>query len=651
VIVATAGHIDHGKTRLVKALTGVDTDRLPQERARGISIDLGFAHADFGGAGRLSFIDVPGHERFIHNMLAGVCGIDAALLVVAADDGVMPQTVEHLHILDLLDVRRGAAVITKADAVPPERASAVAHEVRLALQGTSLAGVPLFALSAATGEGLPALEDWLVTLAAEEPAPVDEGHHFRMPVDRAFTVAGSGTVVTGTVASGAVAVGDRLAITPSGRDVRVRGVQVHGRAAAQAVPGQRCALNISGTGVEGVGRGDWVLHPAVHAPTQRIDVRLRVLPTEERPLAHWTPVHLHLGTVDVLARIAVPGEGRVAAGASALVQLVLERPVAALHGDRFVVRDQSARRTIGGGAVLDPFAPRRKRGAGLRQAELEAMERQSPAQIFTGLLEIAEAGVDMQALARTLNLTADRAAALQRETQAVVVGRDHPVGMSRAAADLIAARALAALREYHALHPQASGMEAAALRAAAAPRLPPPAFQAFVRELANRQALVLSNDLVSLREHDATANAQDECLWQRVRQKLAEAGIAAPLLADLAAALGEKPSVMRDFLHRKSRTGEVMRVTPERFCLRETLACLAATAADVARASGDGFFVAAQFRDAIGTGRGLAIHYLEFFDRLGITQRFGDRRRVGKDFATQLGAARPLPAPKTEGTS
>jgi selenocysteine-specific elongation factor len=646
VIIATAGHIDHGKTRLVKALTGVDTDRLPEERARGISIDLGFAHA-----GGLSFIDVPGHERFIRNMLAGVSSIDASLLVVAADDGVMPQTVEHLHILDLLDVRLGAAVITKTDVVAPEQVAAVSAQVQHALADTSLKGAPLFPVSAITGDGLEPLQAWLRDLAVDKAAN-DDGHHFRLAVDRAFTVAGSGTVVTGSVHSGTVAVGDRLLISPSGREVRVRAIQVQGQSAERAQVAQRCALNLAGAGVQDVGRGDWVLHPSVHSPTNRIDARLRVLGSEAAPLNHWTPVHLHLGTADVLARVGVPGEGSVAPGATSLVQLVLDQPIAALHGDRFVLRDQSARRTIGGGVVLDPFAPRRKRRAGLRQAELDVMERRHPGKILEGLLGITEAGVDMRSWARALNLTPARATALEREAQALVLGKEQPLGISRTAAELLGARIISILRDFHAAHPQAGGMDIFALRAAAGTRLPSAAFQAMVRDLANRQLIVLSNDIARLRDHQATANADDERLWARVRAELERAGVQTPLVAELAAALGLAEPTLRDFLHRKSRTGEVMRVTTERFGLRGTLAQLAATAGEVARSTEDGFFSAAQFRDAIGTGRGLAIHYLEFFDRLGITQRFGDRRRMGKDFADTLGAGEPAgPAPFKEQTS
>jgi selenocysteine-specific elongation factor len=644
VIVATAGHIDHGKTTLVKALTGVDTDRLPEERERGISIDLGFAHAAVGEGGPVSFIDVPGHERFIRNMLAGVCAIDAALLVVAADDGVMPQTVEHLHILDLLDVRRGAAVITKCDLADPARVEAVRAEIAALVQGSTLADLPVIPVSAATGQGLDEVRAWLADVAAGPRADPDPGRNFRLAVDRVFTVAGSGTVVTGTVHSGIVSVGDRLVVSPAGLEVRVRGLHVQGAAVTQAFTAQRCALNLSGVAVDQVGRGDWVVHPAAHGPTHRFDARLRVLAGESGPLEHWTPVHLHLGTADVPARIAIAGERSIAPGESSFVQVVLERPVAALHGDRFVVRDQSARRTLGGGVVLDPFAPKRARKGVLRTAELGAYERREPSAILAGLLGLTETGVDLAQFARALNLTAERAQQVQQQAQVFAVGKDKAIGLSREAAALATSRVLAALRDFHAAHPQAAGMELAALRTQAAPRLPLAAFQAIVRELANRQAVVLSNDVVRLPEHVATSNPADEQLWTRVQRSLAKAGVFAPSIAELAERLQLKEAVLRDFLHRKSRTGEVLRVTPDRFALRDMLARLAATAAAVAQQNPDGF-VAAQFRDAIGTGRGLAIHYLEFFDRLGITQRTGDRRRMAKDFASHLGAAQPLPPP------
>ncbi|HXF66827.1 MAG TPA: selenocysteine-specific translation elongation factor, partial [Burkholderiales bacterium] len=370
MIVATAGHIDHGKTTLVKALTGVDTDRLPEEKARGISIDLGFAYLPLESGEVIGFVDVPGHERFIRNMLAGVCGIDFALLVVAADDGVMPQTVEHLHILDLLGVRRGLAVLTKSDRVPPERLAQVRVEVAELLATTRLAGIPVLATSAVTGAGVEELRRALVEAAAQQARRSAEGQYFRLAIDRAFIIAGSGTVVTGTVFNGSVAPGDRLVISPRGTPVRVRALQIRGEPASRAQAGQRCALNLSGADLETVARGDWVLAEPIHAPTQRLDARVTVLAAETRALRHWTPLHVHLATADVTARIAIPGGAEIAPGASALVQLVLEKPIGALNGDRFILRDQSARRTLGGGVVLDPFARAARRAPEARRARL-----------------------------------------------------------------------------------------------------------------------------------------------------------------------------------------------------------------------------------------------------------------------------------------
>jgi selenocysteine-specific elongation factor len=472
----------------------------------------------------------------------------------------------------------------------------------------------------------------------------DDGKHFRMAVDRAFTVTGSGTIVTGTVQSGSVSVGEHLVVSPGGYEVRVRGVQVHGAAAERGLPAQRCALNLAGVAVDEVGRGDWIVDPAVHLPTTRFDARLQVVASEGKALAHWTPVHLHLGTADVPARIAISAEGSIAPGASSYVQLLLERPVSALHNDRFVVRDQSASRTLGGGVVLDPFAPKRQRRASMRTTELHVLERCAPAQILAGMLEISEGGVDLQSLARKLNLRRERVEVLQRNAQAVMLGKDNSLCISRAAADLLVKRILSALGAFHAAHPQASGMEVAALRNVVAPRLPVTALQSLVRDLANRQDIVLSNDLVRLRDHETTSNPEDERLWVLVQRRLRSAGVHVPLLAELAKSLDVKEPVLRDFLHRKSRTGEVLRVTPERFALRETMGHLAVKAAEVARSAHHGLFTAAQFRDAIGTGRGLAIHYLEFFDRLGITQRFGDQRRTGKDCISVLGPVELPPA-------
>lgn len=645
MIVATAGHIDHGKTRLVRALTGVDTDRLPEERARGISIDLGFAHADLGCQQSVSFIDVPGHERFIRNMLAGVSGIDAALLVVAADDGVMPQTREHLHILDLLEIRDVAIVVTKMDVVTPARLAEVETEIRALLREVSLQRRTFLPVSAVNGHGLPELSNWLCAVASQTHEGEEEGRLFRMPIDRAFTIPGRGTVITGTVHAGSVSTEDRLLISPTGLEVRVRGLQVRGAPSKRAVSRQRCALNLVGAGVNEVGRGHWMLSPSLHAPTDRIDARMRILALERAPLEHWTPVHLHIGTEDVVARVAIAGEGSIAPGGVEFVQLVTERPIVASYGDHFIVRDQSARITLGGGIVLDPAPPRRKRSAGLRSAELQVLLRRSPSLILAGLLELSETGIDLGAFARSMNLTEANAETVYRAADSVVLGKSAPIGITRVAADALTIRVLAYVRDFHSRLPRATGIEIVALKQSVCPRLAARAFQAFLRELANRQLIVLSNDVVRLPEHDASGNPEDDEVWVRVRDALLATGVQVPLLPELASALHVNEQMLREFMYRKSRTGEVRRLTSNRFCLRATLASVAAAMVRVAQSSPDGFFTAADLRNAIGTGRGLAIHYLEFFDQVGITQRFADRRRVGRDYKEQLGEGEALPEP------
>ena len=375
MIVATAGHVDHGKTALVRALTGVDTDRLPEEKKRGLTIDLGFAYHPLDDAHVLGFVDVPGHERFVRNMLAGVGSIDLALVVVAADDGIMPQTREHIAILDLLEVSECLAVVSKADKVDAARAGEVSAEISRLLSSTGMRHAEVHQVSAVSGAGLEtlagALRERALGLAAR-----GAGGRFRLCVDRAFMLKGAGLVVTGTVHAGAATTGERLVVTPSGHEARVRGIHAEDRPAETARAGQRCALNLSGRDIESgaIARGDWIVDRALHAPTDRIDVRLRVLAEELRPLRHWTPVHAHLAASHSTARVAVLGAGSIGPGESGRIQIVLDRPLHALAGDRIVIRDQSATRTMGGGIVIDPFSPKRGRARPARLAWLDAVE-------------------------------------------------------------------------------------------------------------------------------------------------------------------------------------------------------------------------------------------------------------------------------------
>ncbi len=641
MIVATAGHIDHGKTLLVKTLTGVDTDRLPEEKARGISIDLGFAYLPLPNGELIGFVDVPGHERFVRNMLAGVCGIDYALLVVAADDGVMPQTLEHLNILNLLHIQRGAVVVTKIDRVDEARVKQVGEDVTALLSATQLAGATVMPVSAVSGAGINELREMLKHEAAAAASRASGEQHFRYAADRAFTVAGSGTVVTGTVFNGTVAPGDKLVISPAGNEVRVRGIQIQGKAAQKASAGQRCALNLTGTDLEAVSRGDWVLAPAIHHPTQRIAGRVSVLASETHSLKHWTPVHLHLATADVTARISIRRGESIAPGASAIVQLQLDKPIGALHGDRFILRDQSATRTLGGGVVLDPFVTAQRRSREAREADLAALEQPTPQATLDALIALGKP-VDLQRFETLFNLPAAQATALYEQAALASLGKDTRVGIPRARIAQITNAIVPHLQAFHAAQPQAAGEETETLRKKLAPELSADAFGTLLRTLADARKIETSGSIARLPAHSTTANTADEKMWQLVKPALEAAGFAAPQIKDLALQLKLKEPIVKDFLYRKAKatgSAEIYRVTPDRFYTRGTVAKLAATAHATAQAQPNGIFTAAQYRDWTGVGRGLAIEILEFMDTIGVTQRIGDTRKMRKDFVPILGPA------------
>ncbi len=643
MIIATAGHIDHGKTLLVKTLTGTDTDRLPEEKARGISIDLGFAYLPLDGGGLIGFVDVPGHERFIRNMLAGVSGIDFALLIVAADDGVMPQTIEHLQILNLLHVSRGAAVITKIDRVDAARVEQVSAQVRALLAPTQLAAAAIHPASAVSGAGIPELKALLLREAAAQKLRSAAGQHLRYAIDRAFSIAGSGTVVTGTVFNGTVRSGDKLVISPAGREVRVRGIQIHGKAADQACAGERCALNLTGTDVESVRRGDWVMAAAIHRPTLKLDVRLNVLPAEARALQHWAPVHLHLATADITARVSLRRGEALAPGASMIAQLALDEPVSALHGDRFILRNQSSTRTIGGGAIIDPAPPVARRSKA-RDAVLAALESADAATALAALTA-GDRPVDLAHFVAIFNLLPEVAAAIYAKTDLLPLGKDHRIAITRTRLAALHEAVTRQVFAFHQAQPQAPGIEAETLRAALAPELDTDAFGHVLRLLADQRNIEVHSSLVRKPGHDTTANSADTQLWETVQPVLTAAGFNPPPLRELAPQLQLKDAILKDFLYRQMKAGNLYKVGAERFYLKAVMATLAATAQAVCAKQANGLFTAAQYRDATGIGRTLAIEILESLDTLAITQRVGDTRKMRKDFAPILGAAEPAPPP------
>ena len=618
MIVATAGHVDHGKTSLVKALTGVDTDRLPEEKRRGMTIDLGFAYLRLSSC-VIGFVDVPGHERFVHNMLCGVPGIDFALLVVAADDGPMPQTREHLAILDLLRVSRGAVALTKIDRVPPGRAREVATGIGALLAATSLAGAPVFPLSSVSGTGVEALRKHLEN-AARDTHPRGTQGNFRMSVDRCFTIAGAGLVVTGTAMSGAIAPGDEVRALLAGANARVRSIHAHNAPAKSGRAGQRLALNLAGIeGRKPIARGDWIVQGDVPPPARRIDARLRAVAPQ--PLAHWTPVHVHLGAAHVLGRVAVLEGTAIAPGASARVQLVLEQALGAVRGDGFVVRDQSSRRTLGGGAVIDVFPPPRGRAKPERLAWLAAMELDDDAAALRALLARATAGVDLARFAANRNLPGEDLHA--RVSMKVAAG----LGFAPQAWSALKATALKGLAAWHARAPESAGLPGE--RIVESPRLPRAVLAALAEELAAEGAIVREGPGIRLAGHRAQFGGAEAVLWTGVLPVLEKNALRPPTLVVLAAGQNTDARKLESALSQAARLGLVVRVSKTRFFLPAALRRLEEIAR--AEAQSSGAITAAAFRDRSGIGRNAAIEVLEYFDRIKFTRRVGDTHVLGRD--------------------
>jgi selenocysteine-specific elongation factor len=641
MIIGTAGHIDHGKTALVKALTGVDADRLAEEKRRGITIDLGFAYIDAppGAPGeKFGFVDVPGHERFVHTMLAGATGIDAALLVVALDDGVMPQTREHAAILDLLGIDRGVVALTKSD-IAAANISPVTAEVSSLLATTGLREAAVVPVSSVTGDGIAALTRALHRLG---PKPRDASGHPRLAVDRAFTLSGAGLVVTGTLVAGRISLDDRLMLSPPGLELRVRGLHAQNRAAHTAEAGQRVALNITGPRLskESVTRGDWVLHPGVHAPTAALDARLLVLEEEPAPLRADTPVHLHLGAVHVMARVHPLDGDRIPPGENALVRLTLDRPIGALTGDRLVLRDAGASRTIGGGSVIDPFPPARGRRTPARLAHLGALEAPRPEIALRRLLELPPGWTDSARFVCSRNLPPAAAEAVQQAAPAVAVA---DLLIAPATLETLQQTLLQTLAAWHASAPDQPGLQPERLRQQLPSRPPQPAFRALVDALLRRGTVRQDGPWLRLSMHQIRLSAADERVWPQIRALLLAERFRPPRTRDVANALTVPETVMRGTLKRLQRVGSVLELAPDHFFPCETVAEMAGIAAALAKDDSAGRLTAAAFRDRLGNGRKVAIQILEYFDRVGLTARTGDVRVVREDRLALFGPTEETP--------
>lgn len=632
VIAGTAGHIDHGKTALVRSLTGIDTDRFKEEKERGITIDIGFANLDLDDGTRIGFVDVPGHERFVKNMLAGIGGIDLVMLVVAGDESVMPQTREHLEICSLLRVKHGFTVITKVDAVSADLVDLVEMEVRDYLAGTFLGTAPIVRFSAVTGEGRGELIRTLGEIASGVRER-DSTDVFRLPIDRCFTIKGFGTVVTGTLVSGSVAKDDPVVLLPPGRETRVRGVQVHGRSQERARAGQRTALNLQGVNVSDIERGMVLTVPSLLEPTSVIDCRLELLPSAPGPITRRKRIRFHTGTAEVLGYVRLLGQERLEPGESALVQIRLEKETVVVPGDRFIVRQYSPMITIGGGAVVEVRAGKHRLGDKRVLERLKTLETASPQERL--MLMIGDrglAGARIQDLGWRMGMAPD---VVRRHLDEL--GAAHRVRfVSTGPVTVIpeesyrsgAAASLAAVESFHGKNPLDGGISREALQSGALPDASPVVFQAILDGLVEARKLETSNEIVHVYGRRANLSRSEEKVRDALRADLVKCGLEVPPIEQLVAGLAPQAGIanVRSVLQFMIRQGELAKVNEELVVAQGVMDDLIARLRE--RKKSDPNLGVGDFKNLTGISRKYAIPILEYFDKIRVTRRNGNTRLI-----------------------
>lgn len=624
-ILGTAGHIDHGKTSLVKALTGRDTDRLKEEQERGISIDLGFASLDLPGGTRVGVVDVPGHERFIRNMLAGAHGIDLALFTVAADDGVMPQTEEHLDIVHLLGVSRAIFVITKIDLVAAGRVDEVARAIRALAEGTAFERAPIQPCSVVTGEGLDALRA-LIGQAIDQAERPRSGGFFRLPIDRVFLAQGHGLVVTGTAIAGRLEAGAHVRCLPGGSEARVRSIQVHDQNVTAASAGQRVALNLGGLDKGSLTRGDVVCDSRLTRATTRFDARFEIRGGGEGRIKSHQRIRLHLGTAERLGRIIfVDPDALPSLGKSCYCQIAVSGVLHALRGDRFIVRDETARRTLGGGTIIDPYATPLRRRDPSRAERLQALEVPSPADVLRAYVERSQTfTVPWSLLCQFLN--DDRPAPPATEGLHIFQSEVEPVCAAASRYEAVGTAVLEHLARFHAAQPLATGLDVEEARALSPERMSARVFRELVEALEASGSLERQGNFLRARGYQVRLSEPERELVDRIEQAIAAQPLTPPETPELQVQLGVDRSRLLELLRVMEQARLVVRVTPTMYFQSSAIERLRDELRR--RLAGGGTITAAQLRDQLKTSRKFAIPLLEYFDRTGVTVRVGDARKL-----------------------
>ncbi|HEV2299847.1 MAG TPA: selenocysteine-specific translation elongation factor [Candidatus Acidoferrales bacterium] len=628
VIVGTAGHIDHGKSALVEALTGTHPDRLEEEKRRGITIDLGFAFLQAGDVA-LGFVDVPGHERFVRNMLAGAGGIDLVLLVVAADEGIKPQTHEHFDICRLLGISRGIIAITKADLVEPDVVGLVKLEIEEFIRGSFLEGAPIVAVSARTGAGLDELKRQLERVAQSVP-PRDLSSYPRLPIDRAFAMKGFGTVVTGTLISGTLRAGQEVELIPLGRRLRVRGIHSGGQAVALAEAGQRTAVNLADVAVADIQRGMVLTTPGLFHATRRLDARLTLLPSA-RPLKTRARVHFHQGTAETVAEVALPAAQQLAPGDSALAQLRLVDPVFVLPGDRFIVRQFSPVETIGGGVVLDALAPRHKQGDPGVIRFLDVLEKGSREEMLAALAEEAAGGLSLREI---IPRTGWQEPAIRHSIQVLsaaqkvrVISADPFVIASAARFIELGERIVHEVEAFHKANPLVPGISKEELRGRAAVKTRQEMYQAALDDLVAAKKMVLAGDLVQKAGREIALSPEEARAKERIAKEFESAGLAVPAVSEVLAKLSVDAQRAQKLMQILLREKTLVKVTDDLVFHRSAVEKLRGLLSNYKRERGEKLPIAA-FKEMAGISRKYAIPLLEYLDRERLTRRVGDERVI-----------------------
>jgi len=630
VIVGTAGHIDHGKTALVKALTGIDADRLKEEKERGITIDIGFAHLTLDSTTTIGFIDVPGHEKFIKNMLAGVGGIDMVMLVIAAEESVMPQTREHLDICSLLHIKQGLTVLTKIDKVEPDMADLVEIEVREFLKGTFLERSPILRVSSQTRQGIPQVIETLREFVGKAGAK-DSNDIFRLPVDRCFTMKGFGTVVTGTLIAGKVQKEEEVEILPTGRKARVRGIQVHGDASNEALAGQRTALNLQGVDVADIQRGMVLTAPGLFKPASMLDCHLELLPSAANGIEMRKRIRFHVGTAELMGYVVLLGQDRLEPGESAFVQIRLEEPAFALPGDRFIIRQYSPMLTIGGGQILDAAPEKHRRSDKTVHDRLRIFkEGSADEQLMAIINDSGLKTVDLAELSARRGVVPararDRIAALLKAGRVRVLAENPLVVVAAKAFDDAAAAAAAAVQRFHETNPLVPGIGREELKARLFSDASILLFQSVLDKLVADKKIVLAQDLIHAFGRKVTLKADEEKMRDQLAQRFQSLGLEVPSPDELINSLKLDRNTARKIIQLMVKENALVKITEDMLIHRVAMDKLIA---DVrARKSKNPKIGVGEFKDLTGVSRKFAIPLLEYLDRQRVTRRVGDERMI-----------------------